>query len=111
MKKNILVICLLVILIILIHNLYRKMNETFSNISNSHNCPPFSVTHKPLNSYSSISKGWCTENSYDSDSDSDYDDFSSVKKSNIKCPNNYSRVKPLDSQKNISKSYCKIATI
>ena len=109
MKKNMLVLCLFVILFFLINNLYKKMIETFSSVKNLHNCPPFSVTHKPFNSFNTISKGWCTENSYDSDNNSDYDDFSGFEKSPVKCQPNYSRVKPLNSHKGISKAYCKIA--
>ena len=83
------------------------MTETFSGLNNFHNCPPFSVTHKPFNSYSSITKGWCTTNSYESDSTAD--DLSGFEKSPVKCPDKYSRVKPLESHKNLSKAYCKMA--
>ena len=64
MKKELIICCLLIILVFLIGNLQNILNESFSNISNIHNCPPFSVTHKPYNSFMTHSKGWCTDKSY-----------------------------------------------
>ena len=59
--KELIIVCLVIMLIILISNLQRILTENFSGVKNNHNCHPFSVTHNPLNSYMTHVKGWCTE--------------------------------------------------
>jgi len=108
MKKELIVICLIVIALLLGYNLYIRISkETFTdNIDNPHNCPPFSGQHQPHNSYMSPAKGWCTSNSYQPMPVPD--DFQSFEKSPIKCQSNYSRVKAKESINTESKSFCKI---
>ena len=105
MKKELIICCLLIILVFLIGNLQNILNESFSNISNIHNCPPFSVTHKPHNSFMTHSKGWCTDKSYSMKMSPD--DFDSFEKSPIKCPSDYSRVSGKESSSFNSKAFCK----
>ena len=103
--KELIILCLIIILIILLNNLQKILTEKFSNINNYHNCPPFSDNHNPKNSHMTHVKGWCTNNSYDSEiNDVDYDSF---EKSPIKCPSGYTRISAKESSLLNAKSYCK----
>lgn len=106
--KELIIVCLVIMLIILISNLQRILTENFS-VKNNHNCPPFSVTHNPFNSYMTHVKGWCTERNYSSLMNPD--DFDSFEKSPIKCPSDYSRVSAKESSMFKSKAYCKKPTV
>lgn len=107
--KELIIICLVVILIVLIGNLQRILRENFSGLDNRHNCPPFSNTHNPYNSFMSHTKGWCTDKNYDTLVNPD--DFDSFEKSPIKCPSDYSRVSAKESASFKSKAYCKKPTV
>ena len=107
--KELIIVCLVIMLIILISNLQRILTENFSGVKNNHNCHPFSVTHNPLNSYMTHVKGWCTERNYSSLMNPD--DFDSFEKSPIKCPSDYSRVSAKESSTFKSKAYCKKPTV
>lgn len=109
MKKVLIICCLLIILVFLIGNLQNILTESFSNISNIHNCPPFSVTHNPYNSFMSHSKGWCTDKSYSIRINED--EFDSFEKSPIKCPADYSRVSGEESSLFKTKAFCKKPTV
>lgn len=104
--KELIVLCLIIIIVLLLTNLQRILTENFSNL---HNCPPFSATHNPYNSYMTHVKGWCTERNYSSLTNPD--DFDSFEKSPIKCPSDYSRVSAKESSGFKSKAYCKKPTV
>ncbi len=108
MQKELIVLCLLIIAALLGYNLYlRLIREKFDNhVDNPHNCPPFSGSHQPFNSYMTPAKGWCTSNSYSPMPVPD--DFQSFEKSPIKCPSDYSRVSAKESIKTEGKSFCRI---
>ena len=103
--KELIILCLLVILIILIVNLQNQLTEKFRDVNNYHNCQPYSVVHKPSNSFKTLTKGWCTEKSYDIKVNPD--DFDSFEESPVKCQPNYSRVSPQESATFKSKAFCK----
>lgn len=109
MKKVLIIFCLIIILVFLIGNLQNILNESFSNIGNIHNCPPFSVTHNPNNSFKTHTKGWCTDKSYSIKINKD--DFDSFEKSPVKCQPDYSRVSGNESSLFNSKAFCKKPTI
>ena len=103
--KELIILCLVIILIVLINNLQKILTEKYSNINNMHNCPPFSVAHNPYNSHMTHVKGWCTERNHSSlMSPGDFDSF---EKSPIKCPSDYSRVSAKESSSLKSKTFCK----
>ena len=107
--KELIILCLVIILIILLSNLQTILSENFSGIGNNHNCPPFSVSHNPFNSHMSHVKGWCTEKNYDSLINPD--DFDSFEKSPVKCQGDYSIISGKESVALKSKTFCKKPTI
>ena len=107
--KEIIIFCLIIILVMLISNLQKQLSEEFTGLNNYHNCQPYSVVHKPFNSYMTHTKGWCTENSYNKTMSPD--DFDSFEKSPIKCQSGYSRVPAKESASFKSKAFCKKPTI
>lgn len=107
--KELIIVCLLIILIILINNLQGHLKENFSKIDNYHNCQPYSVVHNPFNSFMTHTKGWCTEKSYDKRMSPD--DFDSFEKSPVKCPSDYARVSAKESASFKSKAFCKKPTV
>ncbi len=107
MHEILLMLCLIIILFYLFVNLYNIVVKESFQTDNLHNCPPNSVLHNPYNSYNSLSKGWCTTNSYLSVSGGDNIDTDSFNKSPVKCPDSYARVSALESHNTESKGYCK----
>ena len=107
--KELIIVCLIIMLVILLNNLQKILTEQFSNLNN-HNCPPFSVTHNPHNSYMTHVKGWCTTKDYNTEINEE-DDFDSFEKSKVKCPYNYSRISANESSLSQSKAYCKTQTL
>ena len=97
--KIIITILLLVIICLLVFNLIRK--EQFKI-----KCPPFSVKLGPHNSFNSFSKGWCTNASFEDGEDYDYGDDDSNNVDPERCLANQSYVKPSNSHKSASKSFC-----
>ena len=98
MQKILLVICLIILLTILIFNLSIKLEEKFEN---NHNCPYGTYPQHPIDSYTSFSKGWC--------SNRERGNFLSFEDDNssFQCPDNYSKVSPDVSSKFHTKSKCK----
>jgi hypothetical protein len=106
MKKELIVVCLVIILLLLGYNLYIRIIETFEDEKyNPHNCPPLTVNNDPFYSHMSPSKGWCTSNSYAQMPVKD--EQPEFNKSPNKCPMDYSRVSGAESINSESKSFCK----
>lgn len=101
--KYLLYSIVLVLLIVTISCVLMK-KEYFLPKGN-HNCYPYSSNQQAYNSYKSLSNGWCTTGSYGPIPD--YDDFTAYNKSNLKCPDGYTRANPLESHSYEDKSWCK----
>ena len=94
----IITVLLLVIIFLLIFNLIRM--ERFQV-----KCPPYSVRLGPENSQNAVSKGWCTNASFE-DGEA-YDDNSSNNVESDRCLANQTYVKASNSYDSESKGFCK----
>ena len=71
------------------------------------NCYPNSTRHKPLNSYKSLSKGWCTTGFYDNVDIPDKFDHTVYGKSKLKCDPDNGRLSPIDAIQTDGKGMCR----
>ena len=94
------VLLLLIIVIVCV-----MMKTEYFLPQGNHSCYPYSSSHQAYKSFKNISKGWCTIGKYGPIPD--YDDISAYGKSNLKCPDGYTRAHPLESHGYEDKSWCK----